>query len=264
MARGGEPVVSVSGDGGFVMTAQELATAARYRLRVLALVHNDSAYGAIKNIQQRNHEGRYLDTDLNNPDFLSLAAAYGVSGQRVRTADELGSAVRAAIDRDGPTLIEVPDQWRFLRDLANPHHSERLGQSAVGALSPCACRPHPRQVFGRGNGEPADRSSVGDHRDLGRSSAAIGDPARAGPRRFGAQAGKHHHRAARCPRAGPGRDDRRVWMGVGVSRHAERGRAKLDRQRFGQPGGQAIRRRPADEQNVGIRELARRSRRSQP
>jgi acetolactate synthase I/II/III large subunit len=120
VARGGQPVVSVSGDGGFVMTAQELATAARYRLRIIALVHNDSAYGAIKNIQLRKHDGRYLDTDLNNPDFVQLAAAYGVAGQRVRAADELCAAVRAALDRDGPTLIEVPDQWRFLRDLANP------------------------------------------------------------------------------------------------------------------------------------------------
>jgi acetolactate synthase I/II/III large subunit len=120
VARGGQPVVSVSGDGGFVMTAQELATAARYRLPLIAFVHNDSAYGAIKNIQQRNHEARYLDTDLNNPDFLQLAAAYGVSGARVRAADELRAAVHAALDRDGPTLIELPDQWRFLRDLANP------------------------------------------------------------------------------------------------------------------------------------------------
>ena len=80
---GGGPVLSVSGDGGFVMTAQELATAVRYRLRVIALVHNDSTYGAIKNIQKRAHEGRYLDVDLNNPDFLQLAAAYGVPGSRV-------------------------------------------------------------------------------------------------------------------------------------------------------------------------------------
>ena len=55
--RPDRPVVSVSGDGGFVMTAQELATAARYRLRLVALVHNDSAYGAIKNIQQRRSRG---------------------------------------------------------------------------------------------------------------------------------------------------------------------------------------------------------------
>ena len=120
VALGGRPVVSVSGDGGFVMTAQELATAVRYRLRVIALVHNDSTYGAIKNIQERDHDGRYLDVELNNPDFLQLAAAYGVPGQRVREAEELRAAVRAALDRDGPSLIEVPDQWRFLRDLAKP------------------------------------------------------------------------------------------------------------------------------------------------
>ena len=93
VAAGGAPVLSVSGDGGFVMTAQELATAVRYRLRVIALVHNDSTYGAIKNIQKRAHEGRYLDVELNNPDFLQLAAAYGVPGSRVQGPDELRAAV---------------------------------------------------------------------------------------------------------------------------------------------------------------------------
>ena len=120
VALGDRPVVSVSGDGGFVMTAQELATAARYRLRVIAMVHNDSTYGAIKNIQDRAHEGRYLDTELNNPDFLRLAAAYGVPGRQARSPEELAAAVREALDRDGPSLIEVPDRWRFLRDLATP------------------------------------------------------------------------------------------------------------------------------------------------
>jgi acetolactate synthase-1/2/3 large subunit len=120
VALGGTPVVSVSGDGGFVMTAQELATAVRYQLKVIALVHNDSTYGAIKNIQKRAHEGRYLDVELNNPDFLQLAAAFGVPASRVGGPDELRTAVAAALDRDGPSLIEVPDDWRFLRDLATP------------------------------------------------------------------------------------------------------------------------------------------------
>jgi acetolactate synthase-1/2/3 large subunit len=114
------PVVSVSGDGGFVMCAQELATAARYGLRVIAIVHNDSTLGAIKNIQDRNHQGRYLDTELNNPDFPQLAAAFGVAVRQVRTPEEVAPAIREALDRDGPTLIEVPDRWRFMRDLANP------------------------------------------------------------------------------------------------------------------------------------------------
>jgi acetolactate synthase-1/2/3 large subunit len=120
VALGEHPVVSVSGDGGFVMTAQELATVARYRLRVIALVHNDSTFGAIKNIQDRVHEGRHLDTDLSNPDFLRLAAAFGVPAHQARGPLDLIAAVRDAIDRDGPSLIEVPDQWRFLRDLATP------------------------------------------------------------------------------------------------------------------------------------------------
>ena len=93
-AMGDRPVVSVSGDGGFLMTAQELATAVRYRRRVIALVHNDSTYGAIKNIQRRAHDARYLDVDLNNPDFPALAAAYGVPGERAHDAAALRQAIR--------------------------------------------------------------------------------------------------------------------------------------------------------------------------
>jgi len=118
VALAGQPVLSLSGDGGFVMTAQELATAVRDKLPVIAVVHNDGTYGAIKNIQQRAFHGRYLDVDLNNPDFLSLAAAFGVPGHRARTAEELRGAIRSCLDHGGPALVEVPDRWRFLRDLA--------------------------------------------------------------------------------------------------------------------------------------------------
>ena len=120
VALSGRPVAVVAGDGGCLMTAQELATAARYRLRVIVLVHNDSTYGAIKNIQDRNHGGRYLDVELNNPDFLELAAAFDVPARKAGNPDELLAAVREALDRDGPSLIEVPDRWRYLRDVANP------------------------------------------------------------------------------------------------------------------------------------------------
>lgn len=115
VALGGATVASVSGDGGFLMTAQELATAVRYRLPVIAIVHNDSAYGAIKNIQQRAHEERYLDVDLNNPDIPALAASFGVAAARAADPDALTRAVRDALDRPGPTVIEVPDRWRYFR-----------------------------------------------------------------------------------------------------------------------------------------------------
>ncbi len=116
----GRPVVSVSGDGGFLMTAQELATAARYRLRAIALIHNDSTYGAIKNIQQRVHGARYLDVDLNNPDFPLLAASFGIQASKVNSPDDFRAMLRRALAHDGPSLIEIPDQWRFLRDLSVP------------------------------------------------------------------------------------------------------------------------------------------------
>jgi thiamine pyrophosphate-dependent acetolactate synthase large subunit-like protein len=109
------PVVCVAGDGGFVMTMQELATAVRYRLKVVIIVHNDAAYGAIKNIQRKKHEGRYLDTDLNNPDFMKLADAFGLPGTRAANAEDYRKALRTALAREGPSLIEVPDQWRSLR-----------------------------------------------------------------------------------------------------------------------------------------------------
>jgi acetolactate synthase-1/2/3 large subunit len=111
----GRVVASVGGDGGFVMTAQELATAVRYRLKVVAVVHNDSALGAIKNLQRVKHGARFRDTDLNNPDFPQLAAAYGLPARRASDADSFRAALREAVAADGPFLIEVPDVWRSLR-----------------------------------------------------------------------------------------------------------------------------------------------------
>jgi acetolactate synthase-1/2/3 large subunit len=108
-------IVCVAGDGGFVMSCQELATAVRYQLHLIVIVHNDSAYGAIKNLQRKQHGERYIDVELNNPDFVKLADAYGLPGVRVNGQAEFASALRNALARRGPSLIEVPDEWRSLR-----------------------------------------------------------------------------------------------------------------------------------------------------
>jgi len=108
-------VVCVCGDGGFLMAAQELATAVRYKLRLITVVHNDSAYGAIKSIQRNDHESRYIDTDLNNPDFVKFGESFGLPSCRARNAAEFTAALRRALQCDGPSLIEVPDEWRSLR-----------------------------------------------------------------------------------------------------------------------------------------------------
>jgi acetolactate synthase-1/2/3 large subunit len=109
------PVVCLAGDGGFVMTCQELATAVRYNLRLVVIVHNDSTYGAMKNLQRRFYGERYIDVELNNPDFVKLAEAYGLPGTRVHGPDEFAQAMRQALARRGPSLIEVPDECRSLR-----------------------------------------------------------------------------------------------------------------------------------------------------
>jgi acetolactate synthase-1/2/3 large subunit len=115
VARPDRWTVCVAGDGGFTMASQELATASRAQLKLITIVHNDSAYGAIKVIQRSRHDARYVETDLNNPDFVALGEAYGVPSSRARDGVELAAAIGAALRRDGPSLIEVPDAWRSLR-----------------------------------------------------------------------------------------------------------------------------------------------------
>jgi acetolactate synthase-1/2/3 large subunit len=101
------PVVSVSGDGGFLFNAQELSTAARYGIAVVAVVFNDHAYG---NVGRDLDEawGGAIGADLHNPDFLKLAEAFGVLGLRTKAPTEVGDLVREAIQRDRPALVEVP------------------------------------------------------------------------------------------------------------------------------------------------------------
>ena len=111
----GRWTVCVSGDGGFLMTAQELATAARYNLRIITVVHNNSAYGAIKAMQRARHESRYIDSELNNPDFVKFGESFGVPSCRARDSAEFASALQAALRRNGPSLIEVPEPWRPVR-----------------------------------------------------------------------------------------------------------------------------------------------------
>lgn len=114
-------VVSVNGDGGFMFTVQELATAVQYGLGVIALVFNNGAYGNVRRDQRVNFQGRIIGSELQNPDFLKLADAFGADGYRVASPDELRPALEKAIARDRPALIEVevePDSetspWPFI------------------------------------------------------------------------------------------------------------------------------------------------------
>jgi acetolactate synthase-1/2/3 large subunit len=109
VARPDLPVVSISGDGGFMFTANEMATAVRHRIPLTAIVFNDGAFGNVRRIQQERFGNRLIASDLANPDFVKFAESFGAAGDRARTPEELRSALRRALARrDGPTLIDVP------------------------------------------------------------------------------------------------------------------------------------------------------------
>lgn len=102
-----QPVVSVSGDGGFLFTVQELATARALNLDLIAIVFNDNAYGAIRTYQDRVFAGRQIGSELTNPDFVKLGEAFGAQSVRVEPS-AIGKAVRHAHSKGGLWLIEVP------------------------------------------------------------------------------------------------------------------------------------------------------------
>jgi acetolactate synthase-1/2/3 large subunit len=107
VARPDRPVVSVSGDGGFLYNAQELATAVRYGINVVAVVFNDNAYGNVARDLDEAWGGEH-GARLHNPDFMKLADAFGVHGMRATDPLQVGALVRKAVDLDRPALIEVP------------------------------------------------------------------------------------------------------------------------------------------------------------
>lgn len=110
----GRPALALCGDGGFLQTVGELATAVQEHIPVVAVVFNDHTYSAVKDEQRRRYEGRFIATDLQAPDYVALARAFGASAARATDPPALAAAIRTALAADGPTLIEVPlppDCW---------------------------------------------------------------------------------------------------------------------------------------------------------
>jgi acetolactate synthase-1/2/3 large subunit len=104
-------VVTFAGDGEFMMTGQELATAVQYRAGLILIVFNNNMFGTIRMHQEREYPGRVSGTELHNPDFAALARAYGGQGEVVeKTADfapALQRAVAFANERKLPAVIEL-------------------------------------------------------------------------------------------------------------------------------------------------------------
>jgi acetolactate synthase-1/2/3 large subunit len=104
-------VVVIAGDGDFLMTGQELATAAAANARVLFIVVNNGMYGTIRMHQEMHYPQRVYGTALSNPDFVGLARAYGLVAERARTLEDFYSALdqilAAMADKSCPGLIEL-------------------------------------------------------------------------------------------------------------------------------------------------------------
>lgn len=114
-------VVSMTGDGGFMFGVQELATAAQERLGLVTIVFNNCAFGNVLRDQRTNFSNRVIGAALDNPDFMTLAAAFGIEAHRVATPHALRPVLAAAIAAPGPVLIEVEvaqgseaSPWEFI------------------------------------------------------------------------------------------------------------------------------------------------------
>lgn len=98
-------VWSVSGDGGFMMNVQELATLDEYKIPLKMCIMEDGALGMVRQWQNLLFKGNISHSEFKNPDFVKLANAFGIQAWRARTYEEAQSAIHAARKADGPTLI---------------------------------------------------------------------------------------------------------------------------------------------------------------
>jgi acetolactate synthase-1/2/3 large subunit len=124
-------VVTFAGDGEFMMTGQELATAVQYRAGVIFIVFNNGMFGTIRMHQEREYPGRVSGTGLHNPDFAALARAYGGQGEVVEATADFAPALARAIaftrEQSLPALIEL----RYDGNLITPNATlETIRQNA--------------------------------------------------------------------------------------------------------------------------------------
>jgi acetolactate synthase-1/2/3 large subunit len=120
-------VVTVNGDGGFLMNVQELETAVRLRTPIVNVLWENHQFGSIVWKQDKKF-GRHFGTDFDNPDFVRLAESFGLPAWRIAAVDEFGPTLRRALDLDVPSLIVLPIDYSL--DVAI---SEELGTETVAA-----------------------------------------------------------------------------------------------------------------------------------
>ena len=101
------PVVALAGDGCFMMTCQELATAMQYDLAIVTIIANNEMYGTIRMHQEREYPGRVVGTRLTNPDFAAFAKSFGAHGETVVKTEEFAPALARSLESGKPAIIEL-------------------------------------------------------------------------------------------------------------------------------------------------------------
>jgi len=105
-ARPDLPVIDIAGDGSFQMNIQELATVVQHDIPVKVLILNNLFLGMVRQWQELFHDRRYSHTELSPVDFVKVAGAYGVDGMRVEDPGEVDEALSAALETDGPFVVD--------------------------------------------------------------------------------------------------------------------------------------------------------------
>ncbi len=106
------------GDGGFMMTGQEMATAVQYGVNIITVVYNNHALGTIRMHQETQYPNRPSGTDFVNPDFAALGTAYGALGIKVTCDDDFLPALKEAVQAGKPALIEVMTDLEYISPTA--------------------------------------------------------------------------------------------------------------------------------------------------
>ena len=108
LAYPGRQVISVAGDGCFMMNGQEMATAMGHGGKFIALVVDNGIFATIREHQEGHYPGRPSGTHMTNPDFAALARSYGGYGERVERAEDFGAAFRRAAESGLPAVLHLP------------------------------------------------------------------------------------------------------------------------------------------------------------
>ncbi len=145
------PVIAFVGDGGFLMTGQEIATAFHHSVNPVILVFNNQMYGTIRMYQERAYPARVSGTALTNPDFAKFIEAFGGHGEIVERTEELVPAVKRALASGKPAIVEVrtnPEQVTNRATIADLR--AQATKAAAGAATPvpaqAARTPAPRRT----------------------------------------------------------------------------------------------------------------------